>query len=125
MSTVLGFPHHTVVRILGTSFFDCPSLWDVCWIVTSTGVHSIGYSLGYITKQPSQASQPSQGKSFNGVQGGFFKKTCPAGKTTAVVEGGALTARDILRPLGANIRSGKPPRRAHDHDIFAALLKVS
>ena len=54
-----------------------------------------------------------------------FTKVCTAGKTTAVVEGGALTARDILRPPGANIRSGKPPRRAHDHDIFAALLKVS
>ena len=41
-----------------------------------------------------------------------FSKTCPAGKTTAVVEGGAFTARDILRPVGANIRNGKPPRRA-------------
>lgn len=63
-------------------------------------------------------------ESFNGVQGDFYK-VCPAGKMTAVIEGGALTARDILRPPGANIRSGKPPRRAHDHDIFAALLKVS
>ena len=42
-----------------------------------------------------------------------FTKVCPAGKTTAVVEGEALTARDILRPPVVNIRSVKPPRRAH------------
>ena len=55
----------------------------------------------YIPKQPSQASQPSPGKSFDGVQGGF-SKTCTAGKTTAVVEGGALTARENVRPVGAD-----------------------
>ena len=79
----------------------------------------------YIPKQPSQASQPSPvWEVLTGCRE-TFTKVCTAGKTTAVVEGGALTARDILRPPGANIRSGKLPRRAHDHDIFAALLKVS
>ena len=100
----------------------------------------------YIPKQPSQASYLSPvWKVLTGYRETFSKgagvrwtplpkaeaptepagETCPAGKTTAVIEGGDLTARDILRPPGANIRSGKPPRRAHDHDIFAALLKVS
>ena len=67
-------------------------------------------------------------QSFSGVQGGF-PKTCPAGKTTAVVEGTALTARDIVRRVGANIRSGKPPRRVQcafdDRRLSKVLLRYS
>ena len=67
----------------------------------------------YLPKQPSQASHLSPvWKVLTGCREAF-SKTCPVVKMTAVIEGGALTARDILRPPGANIRSGKPPRRAH------------
>ena len=51
-------------------------------------------------------------------------ETCPAGKMTAVIEGGALTARDILRPPGANIRSGIPPRRAHDPGVPGKVVRL-
>ena len=52
-----------------------------------------------------------------------FTKVCPVGKTTAVVEGGALTVRDICARW-ARI-SAAVSRLAEPTDIFAALLKVS
>ena len=98
-------------------------------------------------------------ESFNGMQGDFFKRcgcpvdtsaegrstdrpageTCTAGKTTAVVEGRALTARENVRPVGADFPQryspsesprSRGPRKSRQtfrggSDIFAALLKVS
>ena len=78
----------------------------------------------YIPKQPSQASHLSPVRKVLAGYREFFSKTCPAGKMTAVIEGGALTARDILRPVGANIRSSKPPRRAHDPGVPGKVARL-
>ena len=53
-----------------------------------------------------------------------FSKGFTAGKTTAVVEGGALTARENVRPAGAYFRSGKPPRRAHDPGVPGKVVRL-
>ena len=68
-----------------------------------------------------------------------FSKVCTAGKTTAVVEGGALTARENVRPVGADFPQryspsesprSRGPRKSRQtfwggSDIFARCSRES